>query len=65
MAEKKLFIIGRAFWAIFDDFKIFEKLSHPSVKFDKKHDGDIGKLVQPILLELYLNLLQKRTPDYV
>ncbi len=29
-----------SFWSIFDDFKVFAKLSYPWVKFDEKHDGD-------------------------
>ncbi len=52
-------IIVRAFWKIFDYFKIFVKMLYPKVKFYEKHDTDIGMPLRPTVLELPPSFVQK------
>ncbi len=43
----------------FDNSRIFTKMQHPYVKFDRKHDGAEHDLEQPTVLELCKDFVQK------
>ncbi len=49
MAKKCLAII-RSFLPIFDEYKIFAKVSHASGKFDEKYDDEIANPVLQTIL---------------
>ncbi len=42
LAGENALIIVMAFWAIFEDFKLFVKMLYRLVKFVEKHDGDVS-----------------------
>ncbi len=41
------------------DCKIFAKMPYPSVKFNEKHDGEVGVLLRLVILE-FLKILCKK-----
>ncbi len=43
-------------------FQNFAKISYLLVKFDKRHDGDVGGPVRSTLFELCQNFVQKWNP---
>ncbi len=53
----------REFWTICGNFKIFEKLPYPVVKFDQQFSRDVGEPVWPTILELYPNFVRKLGPE--
>ncbi len=49
---------------IFDHFKIFENVPTSLVKFDEEDDGEVAEPIQPTVLELRPDFVQKWGPEH-
>ncbi len=52
-------LIVKAVSPILDEYKIFAKVPHPSIKVDQKHDGEVTEPVQQTILKIGPVLVQK------
>ncbi len=59
MGEKSPNNSSKDIFAKFDISKIFAYVSYLRVKFGEKHDGDVAEPIQPTVLELWQNFMQK------
>ncbi len=62
--KKPHLLIVRGISPVLDDYKIFAKVLHPLIKFDKKYDSEVNEPIQQTILKISSIFVQKLCLDH-